>query len=280
MNGNKRPTLTMLAAGYCTERETMLVQNGANKNVPVWAMCALLQHPTAGNILIDTGYAPRFLAATAHFPDSLYARLTPTTVSEQDSVVHQLAVRGIAPDDVQTILLTHLHADHLGGLRDFPQATFVYDRRAYTAVRDLPHLWQLRYAFLPALLPDDFEARSRPWGAHAWRLFDLAPFHVGVDVLGDGSVMALDLLGHAAGQVGFLIESSNHGRVLIAADACWYSATYRDLRWPHPLTRLFQHDNPAYRRTVHKLHDLHQRQPNLPILPLHCPEVYAHYVAA
>jgi glyoxylase-like metal-dependent hydrolase (beta-lactamase superfamily II) len=273
------PTLTLFHTGHCLEREFLLVRGGGWHKVPVAALCALLEHPTAGLILLDTGYAPRFAEATAEWPFSLYAQITPVTTSPAQSVVAQLAARGIAPEAIRQIWLTHLHADHVGGLRDFPQAMLRYDVRAYTAVANLSPLQQVRRAFIPSLLPADFGVRSRPWQASAWHLLPralgLGPFKLGIDVLGDGSVTAVDLPGHAPGQLGFLIQSANHGSVFLCADACWYSATYRELRHPHPITRLIQHDPRAYDQTIHHLHTLHQHRPDLPIWPFHCPEVVA-----
>lgn len=43
--------------------------------------------------------------------------------NENHTAVSQLASRGISPDDVTDIILTHCDPDHAGGLVDFPQAT-------------------------------------------------------------------------------------------------------------------------------------------------------------
>ncbi|MFQ5911873.1 MAG: N-acyl homoserine lactonase family protein [Nitrospinota bacterium] len=46
----------------------------------------------------------------------------------------QLAALGISPEDVQTIILTHLHADHSLNVSAFPKARLVMARRAWEAV--------------------------------------------------------------------------------------------------------------------------------------------------
>lgn len=53
--------------------------------------------------------------------------------------VAQLAKLGIAPGDVQTIILTHLHPDHALGISAFPKAQVVMARRAWEAVDSPAH---------------------------------------------------------------------------------------------------------------------------------------------
>ena len=57
-------------------------------------------------------------------------------------------------------MLSHFHADHTVGLRDFPNARILYKRDAYTAVNDLGLLASVKAGCLPGLLLDDFEEQS------------------------------------------------------------------------------------------------------------------------
>ncbi|MFN8421872.1 MAG: MBL fold metallo-hydrolase [Anaerolineae bacterium] len=142
-------------------------------------------------MLVDTGYAPRFAEATARMPARLYRLLTPMTLGRGETAVERLAARGIAAGDVRTIVVTHFHADHVAGLRDFPRARIVFAASAWRAVERLRGLGAVRRAYLPALLPDDFHARADALDdVRAIRPLPpaLAPFDRGVDVLGDGTL--------------------------------------------------------------------------------------------
>src|SRR5687768_10084410 len=120
--------LTLLSAGYCTAPEHVLQRGGRHADVRLPALFALIEHPEAGYILYDTGYSRRFYDETARGLNSLYARVTPVTVREEDEAVAQLAGRRIAPREIEHVIVSHFHADHVGALRDFPAARFHYSR--------------------------------------------------------------------------------------------------------------------------------------------------------
>ena len=272
-------TLTVLQAGYCTHAEHRTLRGGQRRTVPFPALFALIEHPQRGPILFDTGYTPRFYDETRRFPYSLYARLTPTYVEPADTAHHQLHTRGIAPDDIRYVILSHFHADHIGGVADFPRAQYLYLEEAYQAVQGKKGMQAVRAGFLAGLLPADFEQRSEPLGTARWVVLpaSYAPFEQGVDVLGDGSLLAVPLPGHAHGQMGLFLTTEAWGPMLLAADACWHSRAYRELLFPPALTNFIQADARAYRETLTKLYQLHQHTPEIHILPSHCREVVERY---
>lgn len=68
--------------------------------------------------------------------------------------------QGIGEEAVRYVVLSHFHADHTAGLRDFPNASILYKRGEYTAIKDLGLLALVKAGCLPGLLLDDFEERS------------------------------------------------------------------------------------------------------------------------
>jgi len=221
----------------------------------------LLEHPQHGRVLFDTGYSQRFFSASARWPYRLYRHATPVTLTEPGGIAAHLLARGIEPESVRHVIVSHWHADHIGGLADFPGAAVLTHPEAWASTRGLAGFGALRRALLPELIPAGVESRMG-WLAE------------GDDPFDDGSMAVLDLPGHAVGQIGVRFTDTDGRPILLAADACWLSRQFRENRMPHAITGVI-HDQKAYRRSLSRLHALHRAEPDLLIVPCHCPETGA-----
>lgn len=251
----------VLSDGWTEAPEAVAIAGGSwRKKVRFSSAAVLLEHERHGCVLFDTGYSPRFFQETARWPCRVYRQVTPVTLTEPRGILGVLERRGVNAGMVRHIIVSHWHADHVGGLRDFSQAQLHTCQEAWDSIQGLSRFAALRQAVLPGLIPEDAARRLR-WVSE------------GTDVFGDGSLTVLELPGHAAGQIGVRFLAEDGRPVLLAADACWLSAAYRGNRLPHPVTRLL-HDWPAYRRSLARLHRLHLAEPELRIIPSHCPEIH------
>ncbi|ASA20821.1 MBL fold metallo-hydrolase [Paenibacillus donghaensis] len=268
--------LSILSAGYCRHPELLTLRGGSLRPVAFPAGYAVIRHPQFGPILFDTGYSSRFFQETAKLPAALYRHITPVVFMEEESAAHRLRQAGIAPEEVRLVVLSHFHADHIGGVRDFPQAEFIYLQKSYDAVRDLGPVKAVRAGFLPGLLPEDFLERSRPVnGASPKRPLPAGlPFSEGYDLLEDGSLLAVELSGHAAGMIGVFLSSGGHD-YLLCADTVWSSRAFRENRRPHPAAGLIMSSRKEYALNFDRLCELHSGHPELRIVPSHCREALA-----
>ena len=264
----------LFADGYCLQLEGFSIKGGRWHVIRFPSMMALLQHPRHGAILFDTGYSERFPAATKSFPNALYRWLTPVTVDPKMTAPAYLARRGLNADALSLVVLSHFHADHMGALHDFPNAVFSCSRRGLESIEGKSSLSGLRHAFLPELMPPGFRSRAefvedKPQVTLAdhWR-----PFENGRDLLGDGSLVAVDLPGHAIGQFGLAFDGREGRPVFLVADSCWSRRAYRENLTPSLLGWIPQADRSAYVETLQKLHELHCRSPEIRIVPTHCDE--------
>jgi glyoxylase-like metal-dependent hydrolase (beta-lactamase superfamily II) len=214
--------------------------------------------------------------ATRRWPYRLYRRATPLVIPPELALARQLPALGVDPAEVGTVLVSHFHADHVAGLRDFAAARIVALAEAWNDVAGRTGFPALRRAFLPELVPDDFARRAlllpAPEGPP---LPGLGPTH---DLFGDGSALLVRLPGHARGQMGMLARTDT-GPVLFCADGAWHSCAIRERRGPSPLTRLFTDDFAAVGATLEGLHAFAAARPEVRIVPTHCPEAYAREVA-
>jgi glyoxylase-like metal-dependent hydrolase (beta-lactamase superfamily II) len=251
-------------------------------------LVALIRHPRHGAVLWDTGYSPRLRAETAHLPAALYRYLLPVACRPEETAAAQLRRLGIAAHEVATVVISHLHADHIGGLRDFPAARIVLSRAALaearrpgrrTESRPLRQgTWrQLRAGFLPGLLPADLGERARVVEAHPE--VAVPTLGSGFDLFADGSVVAVPMPGHAPGQVGLLVRPHRQPETLLVADACWSSRALTHGELPHPIVALVTDDWRGYRRTVSTLAALSRARPDLLVVPSHCAQSIARAAA-
>ena len=271
------PTLRcyMLDTGYCLAWESHVMRGGQRRRIACHSLAALLRHPEQGWLLWDTGYAPRMLEVTRRLPYRLYRYATPLRLNPQLAVAAQLSRWQLKPSDICRVLISHFHADHIAGLRDFPDAEFIATQAAYDDIEHRQSFSALSRAYIPALLPDDFRSRASLLPAFAGpELPGPGPTH---DLFGDGSLLLVSLPGHARGQMG-LLARTERGRVLFAADGCWLRRSVYERRPPSRVTNLIVDDPRAVRVTIDKLHAFVHSCPDVILVPSHCPEAFAEEV--
>lgn len=268
------PRVELLVAGSCAQREALARAGAPWRVIPFPALVALVHHPSAGVLLYDTGYTERFADQTRCWPEAAYRYLTPVTLDPGGTARAQLAERGIGPGDVAQIVVSHAHADHVAGLRDFPQARIVCGGAELApGWRRSSRLTRLRHAILAGLFPDDFDERRYAASA-APRVATGLPgvLGTGADLLGDGSVLALDLPGHTAGQLGLYLPVTQGPPLLLVGDACWHRSAFTEGRLPPRLVQAGMADAAAYRGSIEALAAVHRGRPDVLVVPSHCTE--------
>lgn len=250
--------LTTFRVGHCTHPACMALKGAGLGSRCFPSRAYLITTTTQGLFLWDTGYTDRFKQATSTGIFKLYPWVTPVYFDPKEALVDQLRAMGVSPRDVHTLILSHFHADHIAGLRDFPQARLMCSQAAWLANKHLKGLAAVRKGFVPALLPDDIESRltfveATPASALPGAL---APFEVGRDVSGSGEILIVDLPGHAVGHLGAFIRTDG-GWVLLATDAAWAPESYQAMTGPSEWSFVFQHDRSLYYQTLRRLHALH-----------------------
>lgn len=70
----------------------------------------LIQHPTLGNILYDTGNSPDYVTQYGAELNHIYP------ITEFISIEDALGKVGLSCQDIDLLILSHLHFDHVGGL--------------------------------------------------------------------------------------------------------------------------------------------------------------------
>lgn len=101
--------------------------NPEHKWVTVPCYCVLIDHPTEGWILYDTGCA---IDALETWPKWIMGATPYVKKSEKDNLLYQLNLLGLKPKDISKVIFSHFHIDHAGNANLFAEAAECYVSRA------------------------------------------------------------------------------------------------------------------------------------------------------
>lgn len=249
--------ITEFVVGSCSHPECAVVKGGrlAARDFP---SRAYLIEAGDQKLLWDTGYSRHFLEQ-ARGVYRLYSLVTPVAYDEAESLKTQLSHHGIDPENIDAIVLSHFHADHVAGLLDFPSVPLLASELAWSSIEGVTGLRALLQAHIPALVPVDAALRGSPVESLPSVVLpaELQPFTQGYALTRDESVLAVHLPGHAKGHLGAFVKTET-GWELLASDAAWDERAYTELRGPSEVAFLIQDSRQAYYETLRKLQALHR----------------------
>ena len=255
-------------AGYCLSNAKHVVKGDKSKLIKFNALFALILHPTKGYILFDTGYTQRFFDATKNYPNKIYALATKVNLDKSEEVKSQLESHGISTDDINHIIISHFHADHIGGLKDFKKAKFYCTKKSYNQVISISDYFAFSKGILKLLIPSDFNNRVCFIENNSSLVNDDIFGHA-YDLFNDGSIKVYNLPGHAAGQIGIQIQTIKKNYFLLA-DACWDKRAIYNDKYPSKIVKLFFDSWNDYMSSLNKIKQYNNQFPNTILVPTHC----------
>ena len=218
------------------------------RRVTLPIMAWAIEH-SEGVIVVDTG---ENAAAKGHFVTQSRFDITP-----EEEIGAQLSRLGIRPREVAKVVLTHLHGDHIDGLKDLPGVQVWVNRREYEPLAS-PNAGPLAKlgihvpeGFAPTLI--DFEPDST------------LPFGARFPLTRDGKVFAVPTPGHTAGHMSVIVEDGDTS-VFLAGDVTYFEHTLIEQRLEGPVM-----DAAGGRETLRQVLAYVQAQPTV-YLPAHDPE--------
>lgn len=232
--------------------------------VPVPAF--LIRHPSAGAVLVDTGLHPSIATDGEENFGRLGNRAGKPRLEQGEDVPAQLRGRGLDPNEIPVVVMTHLHIDHTSAISEFPQSTFVVSEAEWVAaaVGRRPTINGYRrphfdYAFDYRTV--DFDRANIDSYASFGRTFDL---------FGDGSVRLAFTPGHSPGHMS-VVARLEQVDFVIGGDTM-YMLDQLTGGAPMP-PRPFDAHN--FRRSLQELRLFRNQFPGATITPGHDPDFYS-----
>ena len=218
----------------------------------------LVHHPGAGPILIDTGLHP----SIANDPKDNMGRIM-SKLFELDAgsdVSSQLRERGISPNDISVVAMTHLHSDHASAISEFPEATFVVSAPEWKEATENPKTINgyrpAHYDFAFDFCTVDFDREG---------IESYGPFGRTFDLFGDGSVRLVFTPGHTHGHMSVIVRLPRRDFVVVG-DVAY---TWRQFKGgPEPYRVADRHN---WRRSLKEMQAYRKAYPYALIVPGHDP---------
>jgi N-acyl homoserine lactone hydrolase len=175
-------------------------------------------------------------------------------IDREQEIGPRLKAFGIGACDVKTVVLTHLHIDHDGGLADFPGAEVLVAPGELAAASGLRGKLG---GYLPQRWPRNFDPKPL-------RLEDAAfgPFGESARITHDGAICVIPTPGHTPHHLSVVAETQR-GRIVFTGDATYSEENFRGAI----IDGVAPNDDEARATLVH-LAKLATERPTL-ILPAH-----------
>lgn len=147
-----------------------------------------------GNFLFDAGMSLEIVEMHRRNTGRVF------NMTEQDCLPRRLAQHGVKSDDIKGIILSHLHSDHSGYLKAFPNAEIVVQRAEY------------RFAINPPPYERSYIRSNFDLPDRKWRLIE------GDEVIMPG-MAAISTPGHTPGHQSLVLDLESGSKAIITGDA-------------------------------------------------------------
>jgi glyoxylase-like metal-dependent hydrolase (beta-lactamase superfamily II) len=225
----------------------------------------LVKHP-AGDLLIDTGSSTHFNEEVRSYPFKtwLKLRLLAGQLTPEISLQELLRLAGEDPANIRWAILSHVHLDHAGGLMDLPRMTTLLSEEELEFAAD-SNVQAKGYVI--AAHAQRFPPSNKPTLHFLPQRYEI--FDESADLYGDGSVVAVPLRGHTPGSTGIFVNLSPRRRLFYVGDAVDDERGFQERVGKSLILRDSDADSARADQIVARLSELHQKVPELAIIPAH-----------
>jgi glyoxylase-like metal-dependent hydrolase (beta-lactamase superfamily II) len=227
----------------------------------------LLVETASGLVLVETGLGSQDIQQPRRRLGCLFVGLTRPRLDPEETAAAQIQRLGFATRDVRHIILTHGHADHAGGIADFPDAVVHVTADEHDAMT-APRTVHEGRVYRTGLWDHGPQWAVHREGGDSWHGFSAVRAIPGLEP----EFLLLPLPGHTRGHAAVVVQGE--GRVLIHAGDLYMHRDQLDTARaePPPVLRIFHRvvdfDSALRRRNLERLRTL-KRQPGFEVFCAH-----------
>lgn len=195
------------SGGSMLSKINFMLDKEYTEPLPIWVW--VIEHPE-GIFVVDTG-------ENAHVNDEGYFKkegfmlnwINTTQfrfqVEQSEEIGTQLSMLNLTPDKIDTVILTHLHLDHIDGLKYFKKSIILVNEQE----------WKYPSFALPSLYPEWFA----PTTVHL-KDCKASPFSKGFSITEANDLQLVATPGHTKGHCSILVMAEDHS-CFIAGDVTY-----------------------------------------------------------
>ena len=270
-----------LSTGFGNVAKGLFVQGAGWRNIQFPILSVLIERDN-DLVLFDTGIGTRIeeeMRPLIYWGNLFFHRYVMRTQfnPQHDALVHQLPRLGFKPSDVRNAVVSHLHWDHAGGMRDFPQAHFFVGRREWDFASNLSKGALFKNAFI----------KEQIYGAGLdIELIETDPrkpfknFPASYDLFGDGSMIMVDLPGHSPGLMGMFLTMPSGRRFLFSADTFYFPEGLEERLPKSALMQSLVSEGPEAGASIDRVYELMKSDSQLEIVGSHDYRIPGRYALA
>ncbi len=224
----------------------------------------LIEHAT-GLLLFDTGQDRASVTDDSYFPSGfsgmIYDLVARFRIGEDETLAAQLATLGYSAADIDTVILSHLHQDHIGGIPELTNADLLVTAAEWAQLEGFS-------AEARGFLRERIDIPGARWKHITFEPTNdptLAPFTESLDIMGDGSLVLLPTPGHTVGSISLLVRRRALPPLLLVGDLTYEAALLERRQVPGVGNRS------QLTGSTEKVLALAEKMPGLVVLPAHDP---------
>ncbi|MEH6556871.1 MAG: MBL fold metallo-hydrolase [Oceanicoccus sp.] len=221
-----------------------------DREEPIELYVYSLEHPEKGIFFVDSGVSERF-SSPADNPDLSFIVNKAMGLGKLKTVLTTAELARAKSAAIDGVFLTHIHTDHIMGLRDLPLGTPVYTGPGEASLSSVQHM--ATQGSTDRLLGNSHQLLE-------WQ-FDESGL---IDIFGDKSVIAIHSPGHTPGSTAYLIRSTKGVHLLVG------DATHTRWGWENGVEAgSFSADLQQSAESLQRLLKLSQDNPGMTVHPGH-----------